>query len=237
VTARKRVFLVRPAAELHRWAAFLRIREIVLINFRFLGKWLVSYLVGMFITGVLLLILLPCAILSMFGSGFMAAWILYHLSVVPFFLAISLSQAFILKSIGPFGIGWIASTTGGWLAAAIFAMSLPEVLHQDAFSIPMLLSLWIFGGFLSGVLQWAAVFRTRRSLIWIVASILGSLSIPAVVAGLSFLFFKISQLSFFPSGSDTISIIASSVFGVLETIGIAFIAVTCLAAMKGISYC
>jgi hypothetical protein len=149
------------------------------MNPRFLLKWLASGAVGFIAAGAVATVLSPCALITMVGSGFLGAWILYHFSVVPLAIGTSTSQAILLRDYGRFGIPWVVSTTAGWPLAAIVALVLPEATALETFSIPTLISLWLLGGLIAGLLQWLAVSRSPRGLLWIPASTVASLSIPA----------------------------------------------------------
>ncbi len=197
------------------------------MNTRFLLLWLASSMSGLFIAGAFLAVLSPCAMLTMVGSGFLGAWILYHAGVLLLAIATSSAQALFLHSMAPFRFPWIVSSSTGWLAAAVLGLTFP-------FSTTALLSLWIAGGFLSGALQWAAVFRTRRAVLWIPASTIASLAVP-VIASAALAHYSVSSGPPAPS-EDVMTVLLALVLPFLASAGIAFLSILRSSAISGLFY-
>lgn len=199
------------------------------MNIPFLRRWLACSALAFLAAAAVSLALSPCALLTMIGSGFLGAYVLYHLSVLLLCGATASLQAVLLKRMGPFGLPWIASVTLGWLLGAILGSALP-------FSTAGLVSLWFAGGLLSGVLQWAAVFRSVRSLLWIPASLVAALATPAVALLLSYALSLASPASASPAAQATQAMFADFLLGALATAAIAFISIMSSSAIGGVMY-
>jgi hypothetical protein len=206
------------------------------INLEMLAKWIMSYAIGCVLAVAFLIVMSPLAFVSMIGSGFLGFWILYNLSVVPIAFGASSLQALTLPSLRPHRLAWVFSATFGWLAAAVLALNLPEMLHMDVLAPPILLSLWLGGGLFAGFLQWATVLRSSKGLIWMVVSTGSILLIPAVWTILYRLAIYASAI--FPPDPARFSAIwiAALAFSLLALLGIGLVSIASYAVAMGLTF-
>jgi hypothetical protein len=188
---------------------------------------MLSYVIGVLLALAYVIALTPLALLSMFGSGLMGFWILYNLTPVPIAFGASGFQAFTVQSLRGHRLAWVLSSTFGWLSAAVVALSMPEALKLDFLSAPVVLTPWLGGALLGGLLQWATVLRSSKGLLWIPANVVSIILV--AVAG-TFLFrLTAYAASVFPSAPHALSMIWFVGLGlallVLLIIGLACIAI------------